>query len=299
VVAYGSRSYNGAESRYSGFEGELLAGVYFVRLWRQYLYGERFVLESDHQPLKWILTNTKLTGKLAHWALMLSEFDFEVVHKHGVDNEMDYLSRFPTDSSLDCTGVRQEGELEGGCVWSAAACLPWALMQAAAQPGAGYGGRAEGDSAGRALDDQAGVPETGGEAPAGRGAAVGQPAEGARGLGSERAGRLMRGRTWRCWRCCRGKTTHQGAGGRSGTGCSTGPASIGGRMGVCCNSWQRGAPGWSPGWQRGARWYGTFMYGRGISASERRCPCFSRTTGGLGWPVMWPTKCDGVGRATG
>jgi hypothetical protein len=124
-VAYGSRSCNGAESRYSSFEGELLAAVYFVRLWRQYLYGERFVLESDHQPLKWILTNTKLTGKLARWALMLSEFDFKVVHKPGVDNEMDCLSWFPVQSSHDSTGVRQEGELEGSCVWSAAACLTW------------------------------------------------------------------------------------------------------------------------------------------------------------------------------
>jgi hypothetical protein len=126
VVAYGSRSCNGAESRYSSFEGELLAAVYFVRLWRQYLYGERkFVLESDHQPLRWILTNTKLTGKLARWALMLSEFDFEVVHKPDIDNEMDCLSRFPAVSSIDSTGVRQEGELEGGCLWSAASCLAW------------------------------------------------------------------------------------------------------------------------------------------------------------------------------
>lgn len=73
VVAYGSRSCNRAESRYNTFEGELLAAVFIVRLWCQYLYGERFVLESNHQPLRWILTNTKLTGKLARWASMLSE----------------------------------------------------------------------------------------------------------------------------------------------------------------------------------------------------------------------------------
>jgi hypothetical protein len=113
VVVYGSRSCNGAESRYSSFEGELLAAVYFVRLWRQYLCGERFVLKSDHQPLRWILTHTKLTGRLARWTLMLSKFDFEVVHKPGVENEMDCLSRFPAASFFDSTGVRQEGELEG------------------------------------------------------------------------------------------------------------------------------------------------------------------------------------------
>jgi hypothetical protein len=48
VVAYGSRSCNGAESQYSSFKGELLAAAYFVHLWRQYLYGRRFQLESGH-----------------------------------------------------------------------------------------------------------------------------------------------------------------------------------------------------------------------------------------------------------
>jgi hypothetical protein len=95
------------------------------------------VLESDHQPLKWILTNTKLTGKLARWALMLSEFDFEVVHRPGIDNEMDCLSRFPQETMVNSAGVRQEGELEDQCVWSAAACLAWLPLQAgAALPGA-------------------------------------------------------------------------------------------------------------------------------------------------------------------
>jgi hypothetical protein len=122
VVAYGSRSCNGAESRYSSFEGELLAAVYFVRLWRQYLYGERFQLESDHQPLQWILTNSKLTGKLARWALMLSEFDFKVIHRPGIDNEMDCLSRFPREETHDSTGVRQEGDLVGSSYADMASC---------------------------------------------------------------------------------------------------------------------------------------------------------------------------------
>jgi hypothetical protein len=90
------------------------------------------VLESDHQPLKWILTNTKLTGKLARWALMLSEFDFEVVHRPGIDNNMDCLSRFPQETTVDTAGVRQEGEREGQCMWSAAACLAWLPLQGGA-----------------------------------------------------------------------------------------------------------------------------------------------------------------------
>jgi hypothetical protein len=144
VVAFGSRNCNQAESRYSSFEGELLAAVYFVRLWRQYLWGERFVLESDHQPLKWILTNRKLTGKLARWALMLSEFDFEVVHRPRVDNEMDCLSRYPQEGKRDCSGVRQEGDLDKNppLVCTAASCLAW---QPAYREEGAAGGKAPGE----------------------------------------------------------------------------------------------------------------------------------------------------------
>ncbi|GAQ83945.1 hypothetical protein KFL_001690230, partial [Klebsormidium nitens] len=137
VIAYGSRSCNPAESRYSSFEGELLAAVYFVRLWRNYLYGEQFTLESDHRPLKWILTNTKLTGKLARWAMMLSEFDMEVDHTPGEENEMDCLSRYPQQSDEDTAGVRQEGDLGevlAPC-WSAAAALAWAPTDSPGQDG--------------------------------------------------------------------------------------------------------------------------------------------------------------------
>jgi hypothetical protein len=111
-----------------------LAAVYFLRLWRQYLYGEQFVLESDHQPLKGFLTNLKLTGKLARWALMLSRFDFEVVHRVGVDNKMDCLSRYPRESDKNCTEVQQKGELEGVAapIWSASVCLSWQPTQAEA-----------------------------------------------------------------------------------------------------------------------------------------------------------------------
>jgi hypothetical protein len=71
---------------------------------------------------------------------MLSEFDFEVIHKPGIDNEMDCLSRFPAESSLDTTGVRQEGELEGRCIWSAATCLAWMPSQSAPWEQASHAG---------------------------------------------------------------------------------------------------------------------------------------------------------------
>lgn len=74
---------------------------------------------------------------------MLSEFDFKVVHKPGVANEMDCLSRFPQEDTRDSTGVRQEGDLEEAAVlaWSAASCLAWA--GSGAQPPMGGAGLRE------------------------------------------------------------------------------------------------------------------------------------------------------------
>eukprot|EP00245_Coleochaete_scutata_P000411 TRINITY_DN1051_c1_g1_i1.p1 TRINITY_DN1051_c1_g1~~TRINITY_DN1051_c1_g1_i1.p1 ORF type:complete len:1227 (+),score=252.29 TRINITY_DN1051_c1_g1_i1:430-3681(+) len=107
VVAYASRSNNSAESRYSSYEGECLAAVWAVAHFRCYLYGREFTLVTDHQPLRWLMENDKLTGKLARWALILQEYDFQVVHRAGVTNQdADGLSRNPLPQDTDSTGVR-------------------------------------------------------------------------------------------------------------------------------------------------------------------------------------------------
>jgi hypothetical protein len=49
------------ERNYSSYAGECLAAVWGVSHFRVYLYGRRFVLLTDHEPLKWLMTNKKLT----------------------------------------------------------------------------------------------------------------------------------------------------------------------------------------------------------------------------------------------
>ena len=78
MIAYASRSNNDAEAKYSSYEGECLVVVWGVAHFRPYLYGQQFTLMTDHQPLKWLMEMDKLTGKLARWALLLHEYDFEV-----------------------------------------------------------------------------------------------------------------------------------------------------------------------------------------------------------------------------
>jgi hypothetical protein len=71
VITYASRSNNKVESNYFSYEGECLVIVWVVIHFRPYIYGTNFTLYTDHQPIKWLMTNDKLTSKLARWALIL------------------------------------------------------------------------------------------------------------------------------------------------------------------------------------------------------------------------------------
>ncbi|OAE32097.1 hypothetical protein AXG93_2573s1060 [Marchantia polymorpha subsp. ruderalis] len=74
------------------------------------------------------MESDKLTGKLARWALILQEYDFQVVHRPGVANlDADGLSRNPCTSQEDDTGARWHGEVDEEMVPSshASAFMCW------------------------------------------------------------------------------------------------------------------------------------------------------------------------------
>lgn len=123
VVAYASRSNNRTERNYSSYQGECLAAVWGVQIFRVYLYGRHFTLITDHEPLKWLMTNMRLTGMHARWANILQEYDFEIVHRSGLKNlDADGLSRNPLPSDHDSTDARMDhvSEPEVGTI---SACL--------------------------------------------------------------------------------------------------------------------------------------------------------------------------------
>ena len=122
VIAYASRSNNRTERNYSSYQGECLAAVWAVQTFRVYLYGRHFTLVTDHEPLKWLMTNTRLTGMHARWAIILQEYDFETVHRSGLKNlDADGLSRNPLPSDHDGTDARQHHDPSPAAV--VAACL--------------------------------------------------------------------------------------------------------------------------------------------------------------------------------
>ena len=77
-ICYASWSCNPVEQNYSSFDGECLAVLWDTNHFRAYLFGNSFTLITDHEPLRWLMTTQKLTGKMARWNLLLQEYDFTV-----------------------------------------------------------------------------------------------------------------------------------------------------------------------------------------------------------------------------
>ncbi len=80
VIVYTSQKNNKADSNYSSYERECLVTIWAIIHFRPYFYGTNFTLYTNHQLIKWLMTNDKLIGKLAHWALILQEYEFKVIH---------------------------------------------------------------------------------------------------------------------------------------------------------------------------------------------------------------------------
>ncbi|KAJ0875134.1 putative nucleotidyltransferase, Ribonuclease H [Helianthus annuus] len=93
-VAYISEKLTGPKLRYSTYDLEFYAMVQAVKHWRHYLFQKEFVLFTDHDSLRHIHTQDKVSHKHGRWLAFLEKFTFVVKHKTGVSNRVaDALSR--------------------------------------------------------------------------------------------------------------------------------------------------------------------------------------------------------------
>ena len=101
AVAYESRVLSDAEKILQIYEKELLAVIHALSSWKHYLLGADFTVQTDHQTLRYFLTQTKLSEKHMRWANFLSMFHFQIVHVDGKKNVVaDALSRKPQVSAV-------------------------------------------------------------------------------------------------------------------------------------------------------------------------------------------------------
>ena len=114
LCACSSRSCNKHERNYAPVRGEQLALIHSVRTFRAYLHGRRFKIMTDHASLRQIQTAdvSMLTGQAARWAVLLAEFDFEIVYVKGETNLADTPSRYPEARVEDTTGSQLDPDLD-------------------------------------------------------------------------------------------------------------------------------------------------------------------------------------------
>lgn len=106
VIAYDSRKMNDAETRYPTQDQELLAVVRALKIWRHYLLGRKFQLDTDHQSLQYIFTQPHLNLRQRRWMEFLEEYDFDIAYKPGKLNVVaDALSRHPITTRVHCNAI--------------------------------------------------------------------------------------------------------------------------------------------------------------------------------------------------
>ena len=112
-ITFASRTLTTAEKGYAQFDREALAIVYGVKKFHHYLYGQDFLLETDHKALTWIFGSKKgipinAAARIQRWALFLSGYRYKISHIKGEFNVVaDSLSRLPMPSS-ECSAIEND-----------------------------------------------------------------------------------------------------------------------------------------------------------------------------------------------
>lgn len=121
-ILFASCTLNESEKHYSQLHREALAIIFGIRKFHKYIYGLKFQLFSDHEPLKEIFNPKKSNssvaiGRLKRWSVILSMYDHEIKFRPGrLMGHVDALSRLPLGESshvpedgMDCVNFFNEG----------------------------------------------------------------------------------------------------------------------------------------------------------------------------------------------
>ena len=73
---------------------ELVAVIFALKLWRDYLYSVQFTIFTDHQSLKYVFSQKDLNLRQRRWLEYMKDDTFQLEYKPGKYNVVAYaLSR--------------------------------------------------------------------------------------------------------------------------------------------------------------------------------------------------------------
>jgi ribonuclease HI len=86
VVAYSSRQLKVHEKNYPTHDLDLAAVVHALKTWRQYLYGQKCDIYTDHKSLKYIFTQLELNMRQRRWLELIKDYELEIHYHPGKAN---------------------------------------------------------------------------------------------------------------------------------------------------------------------------------------------------------------------
>ncbi|GBG86340.1 hypothetical protein CBR_g41335 [Chara braunii] len=81
VIEYASHTVSDKWRNDSAPQGECYAVVWGIQHFHLYLYGQKFLLVTDHEPLLALKRLTNYTGMIGRWAVRPQEYDFDIIHR--------------------------------------------------------------------------------------------------------------------------------------------------------------------------------------------------------------------------
>lgn len=93
-IGFYSKSLNSGQTNYPATKRELLAIMQALKYFRNYLYGRKFTIFTDHKALIYMMTAKVPNYMLANWFSELQDYDFDIIHRPGIEMVLpDSLSR--------------------------------------------------------------------------------------------------------------------------------------------------------------------------------------------------------------
>lgn len=94
VIAYASRQLRPHKGIYLTHDLQLAAVVFVLKIWRHYLYRERFEVLNDRKSLKYLFDLKELNMRQKRWMKFLKDYDFKLSYHPGKANVVvDALSK--------------------------------------------------------------------------------------------------------------------------------------------------------------------------------------------------------------
>lgn len=110
-VAYASRTLSTTERNYGHLDKEVLAVVFAVKKFHQFLIGRHFKIYTDHKPLLGLLSPERAaplmaSSRMQRWALTLLAYEYELLYRPGEQNgNADALNRLPLPDAPETTPI--------------------------------------------------------------------------------------------------------------------------------------------------------------------------------------------------